>query len=56
MTLPKCETTGKVIYDNPHHTKAAHRHLTGGRIRAYRCEHCHGWHATTQPGRKRFRP
>lgn len=52
MTHERCPTTGKVQYRSKHALNVAHRHITGNRVRAYRCPDCSHWHATSSSKRK----
>lgn len=45
-----CDVTGKTRFGSRHAaTKSRHAGRNkGARMRPYLCEHCHGWHLTTQ--------
>lgn len=63
MSHARCTTTGKLRYRRE---ASANRvlgtiwsHAKPGRrleTRAYRCEHCNGWHLTSKPNREGAAP
>lgn len=51
IILGECETTGKRQFKKRKDVLKSNK-ANPKKVRAYRCEHCDLWHATTTPERK----